>query len=52
MTEIGQLEPVDLIELWPREYPKFSIWLAEHIGYLSEALGITLSVTHDPQLGG
>ncbi len=52
MTEIGQLEPVDLIELWPREYPDFSIWLAGNIGYLSEALGIKLSVAHDPNLGG
>jgi hypothetical protein len=52
MTEIEQLESVDLIELWPREYPDFSIWLAEHIDYLSEALGIKLSVTHDPNLGG
>jgi hypothetical protein len=52
MTEIGQLEPVDLIELWPREYPDFSIWLAANIGYLSEALDIKLSVVHDPNLGG
>jgi hypothetical protein len=52
MTETEQRKMVKLSELWPREYPKFSIWLAENIGYLSEALGITLSVTHDPQLGG
>jgi hypothetical protein len=52
MTEIGEREPVDLSELWEKEYPDFSIWLAENIGYLSEALGITLTVTHDPKLGG
>jgi hypothetical protein len=52
MTEIGEREPVDLSELWEKEYPDFSIWLAENIGYLSEALGITLTITHDPKLGG
>jgi hypothetical protein len=52
MAEIGEREPITLNKLWPREHPKFSIWLAENIGYLSKALGITLIVTHDPQLGG
>lgn len=40
---IGKLEKVDLRELWKHEERGFSVWLADNLDRLSDALGFTLS---------
>lgn len=42
--QIGRLEQVPLRELWAHEAQDFTTWLAENIDFLSDKLGIVLSV--------
>ena len=52
MIKMGRLEPVDLRELWAREYPDFSYWLQDNIEYLSEALDIRPNVVPSEKSAG
>lgn len=46
MTTIGQLETVDIREVWPGEATDFTPWLVDQggIGILAESLGLKLSM--------
>ena len=40
MTEMGNLEPVDLRSIWPDEAGDFTPWLRDNIGRVGDVLGI------------
>lgn len=44
MSELGQIQRLDLREAWPNEAEAFTPWLQEHIGELGEVLGLDLEV--------
>lgn len=44
---IGKLEPVDLREIWKNEEKDFNQWLAENLDYLSDAVGIEMSIVEE-----
>ena len=44
MSELGQIERLDLRKAWPDEAADFTPWLEEHIGELGEVLGLDLEV--------
>ena len=44
MSELGQIQRLDLREAWPNEAAAFTPWLEEHIGELGEVLGLDLEV--------
>lgn len=51
--KIGRLEAVPIREVWRREERDFTGWLVENIDFLSEALGINLSVVErEARVGG
>jgi len=50
--QISRLEPVSLRELWPNEARDFTTWLAENLDFLSEALGMDLSLVEQEASAG
>ena len=44
MAEFGRLEPVDLRAAWKREALNFTLWLAENLDRLSQAVGIEMNL--------
>ena len=44
MTELGDLRPVDLRDVWPHEAAQFTPWLAENLSALGNALGLELEL--------
>ena len=42
--ELGRLENVELRKVWPNEAQDFTPWLSEHLGVLSEAVGMDLEI--------
>jgi len=45
MAGLGEIESVNIRELWPNEAHDFTPWLAENLDRLSEALGMDLELT-------
>jgi len=48
MADLGKLERLDetgVRRIWPREDQNFSPWLADNIGFLNEALNISIEIT-------
>ncbi len=45
MEQFGELQPVDIRELWANEARQFTPWLAENIGRLSDAVGMDLEIS-------
>lgn len=43
--KLGKMERVKLQDIWEKEAPDFTPWLAEQIQFLGEALGMDLEVT-------
>lgn len=44
MVDLGEIEQVDLREVWPHEAQDFTPWLAENLDKLGEALGLELEL--------
>lgn len=44
MVDLGEIERVDLREVWPHEAQDFTPWLAENLDKLGEALGLDLEL--------
>lgn len=49
---IGRLQKVPLREIWPNEARDFTNWLAENLDFLSEALGLSLSLVEQEAAAG
>ena len=43
-TEIHSLRPMNLRDVWPHEAHDFTPWLAEHLDWLGDALGLELEL--------
>jgi hypothetical protein len=51
--ELGKLENVELRKVWPNEASDFTPWLSEHLGVLSEAVGMDLEIrSREAPVGG
>ena len=44
MVDLGEIQRVDLREVWPNEAQDFTPWLAENLGQLGAALGLDLEL--------
>lgn len=44
MVELGKIENVDIREIWPNEASDFTLWLADNIADLGNALGLELDL--------
>lgn len=42
--DLGKIESVSILEVWPNEAADFTPWLAEHIEKLGDALGVELGL--------
>lgn len=49
---IGKLEKVPLREIWPNEANDFTAWLADNLDFLSEAIGLDLSLVEREAAAG
>ena len=53
MVDLGELRRRNVREVWPGEARDFTPWLAGHMPYLSEALGMDLELTmREAAVGG
>ena len=49
MVDMGEIQRVDLREVWPNEAQDFTPWLAENLDKLGEALGLDLELRGEEQ---